>query len=182
MDKAYGYVYPFADSMAEVMSWVQPGGRQRFGYIDRTGKLLIPQIYHSGSAFVDGIAAVTVCGQSGYIGKNGEPGWGIKLRRNSSPPEAPAPSAITSDLLGRRDESHRSTESQSVARFGCMRSRRKEDLVHRGKFDGSNISGTHHQSPRRRNLPDRREAGRSSCNSREVEGKERFGGVCRPAN
>jgi hypothetical protein len=45
LDAAFQFVYPFSDGMAQVVSWVQPGGYQRVGYIDRTGALVIPQIY-----------------------------------------------------------------------------------------------------------------------------------------
>jgi hypothetical protein len=102
LDKAFQWVSPFADGMAEVRSWAQPGGYQEVGYIDRTGKLAIPQMYQSGSAFHDGIASVAVCGQSGYITKNGEPIWGIKLRASGPPAEsAPSPSTITPELVGK---------------------------------------------------------------------------------
>jgi hypothetical protein len=100
LDKAFHFVYPFADGMAEVVNWAQPGGYQRVGYIDRTGKMVIPQIYQAGSAFHDGIAFVASCGQSGYIGKAGEPVWGIKPRvRSSSSEAAPSSSAITPELI-----------------------------------------------------------------------------------
>jgi hypothetical protein len=102
LDKAFHRVFAFAGGMAEVMSRVQPGGHPKVGHIGRTGKLAIPQIYLSGSAFHEGIASVVACGQSGYIGKTGEPVWGIQLRAASSSPEAaPSPSFITPGLLER---------------------------------------------------------------------------------
>jgi hypothetical protein len=96
LDGDFGTASSFSDAMAQVEKRTMTGGYRAVGYIDRTGKLAIPAVYDGGSAFRNGRAAVSLCGQTGYIGKSGEPVWGIQPRASSAPPEAaPSPSVIT---------------------------------------------------------------------------------------
>lgn len=94
------WVEPFAEGMAQVRIRTEPGGFEKVGYIDRSGKFAIPPVYDAGSSFQDGLAAVILCNQSGYIATTGKPVWGIQSRTK---PAAPAKSstALTPELIAR---------------------------------------------------------------------------------
>jgi hypothetical protein len=100
LDRDFRAASPFLDGMSQVENRTQPGEPDKVGYIDRTGKPVIPPAYDRASAFRDGIAGVCVCGQTGYIDKAGGPVWGVRLRASSVQPEAaPSPSAVTPLLV-----------------------------------------------------------------------------------
>ena len=47
----------------------------RYGYIDQTGKIVIPVQVELAAPFVDGIARVVAEGKTGYINQRGEYVW-----------------------------------------------------------------------------------------------------------
>lgn len=76
----YDYVSGFSDGLACVrknsnLVWDDSGNLDilgwRFGFIDKTGKEVIPVQYESGGEFHEGLAAVRVDGKYGYIDKDG---------------------------------------------------------------------------------------------------------------
>src|SRR5712692_3711026 len=48
------------------------GSTMRYGYIDRTGKLVIPVQFESAEPFSEGLAAIRNCGQASFINKTGK--------------------------------------------------------------------------------------------------------------
>lgn len=65
----YSYVSGFSDGLACVRKGNAPVWR--YGFIDKTGKEVIPVQYETGSEFHEGLAAIMVDGKYGYIDKNG---------------------------------------------------------------------------------------------------------------
>jgi hypothetical protein len=103
VDKAVAWVEPFSDGLARVSVRSEKSSEEKFGYIDRSGKMLIPAEYQSATPFQGGLAFISHCGQSGYIDKMGRPVWGIRLRAATG--EAPAgldpqPSVLTPSRIG----------------------------------------------------------------------------------
>jgi hypothetical protein len=155
----YGYVeesgalripatFDDAGAFSEGIACVTRNGKT--GYIDKSGSFTVEPrfdaMHPEWSAFPRGwlvrIRKALEGRPAGYIDKTGS--WIIPPRYKSI---SSFPFTVWRLLLKRASlvrviSITPATESQSVARFGCLRSRRKEDLVHRGKFDGSNISGT----------------------------------------
>jgi hypothetical protein len=64
---------PFSEGFARVQQGRFP--QTRYGYIDRTGALVIKPQFEIASDFTDGIAMVLVEGKRGYINKAGEYIW-----------------------------------------------------------------------------------------------------------
>lgn len=64
-DVPYDEVYIFQEGLA----LVQQNGK--YGYIDRTGTLIIPTQYDYAGAFSEGLAPVKQKGKWGYIDRNG---------------------------------------------------------------------------------------------------------------
>jgi hypothetical protein len=62
----YSSIYAFCEGYAVVEKDSQ------YGYIDRSGTLVIPMIYNSASGFSDGLAVVFKDGKAGYINKAGQ--------------------------------------------------------------------------------------------------------------
>ena len=47
------------------------GSTMMYGYIDKTGKLVIPAVFNSAAPFSEGVAAVSKCDESYFIDKTG---------------------------------------------------------------------------------------------------------------
>lgn len=56
----------------EGLAYVRDSSSGMYGFIDKTGELVIPCLYESASSFSDGLAGVQVNGRWGYIDKTGE--------------------------------------------------------------------------------------------------------------
>lgn len=68
----YDYAGPFCDGLAAVMKYEEDGTR-KFGYIDKTGSLVIPLEYNwADNNFINGLARVEKDGKYGYIDKTGK--------------------------------------------------------------------------------------------------------------
>lgn len=71
--------YDFAWGFREGLAPVKRKGEARYGFIDRTGAMVIPPRFDDVLAFREGLAAVTVDGKVGYIDRSGrwvvEPKW-----------------------------------------------------------------------------------------------------------
>jgi hypothetical protein len=67
-------VSPFSEGLALVATAIQPKSRglTSYGYVDRTGKLVIPGAYEQGQDFHNGLAAVRSGARWGYINRQGE--------------------------------------------------------------------------------------------------------------
>ena len=62
----YDYAMRFSEGLASVEL------NNKWGFIDTTGKIVIPFVYESFSNFVKGLALVTINNKSFYINKKGE--------------------------------------------------------------------------------------------------------------
>src|SRR5271157_772028 len=75
--KGVSEAYPFSEGMAAVMpsvAAVMPSeGLGTFGYIDRTGRLIIPYQFAAAGPFREGLAAVVFDGRCYFEGRNGWP-------------------------------------------------------------------------------------------------------------
>ena len=65
IDCVYDEVRLFSDGLAGVKQ------NDKFGYIDKVGKLMIPLIYESGYSFIDGVAGVSKNKKHSFIDKKG---------------------------------------------------------------------------------------------------------------
>ena len=65
--------YDFAERFSDGLAAVKVGGR--FGYIDKTGRVVIPLQFDSAGEFSDGVAEVEVGGEFGYINTSGKYVW-----------------------------------------------------------------------------------------------------------
>ncbi len=63
---------PFAEGMAVVGKWGEGANEAFYGYIDRTGEIIIPVQFQGASSFSEGLAAVRVDGLWGYIDQTGQ--------------------------------------------------------------------------------------------------------------
>jgi len=63
----------FAERFSDGLAAVKVGGR--FGYIDKTGRVVIPLQFDSAGEFSDGVAEVEVGGEFGYINTSGKYVW-----------------------------------------------------------------------------------------------------------
>jgi len=61
-----------ASSFSEGLAAVCPLGSNRYGYIDKTGKVVIEPQFESAGDFSEGLAAVSMNGKFGYIDVNGQ--------------------------------------------------------------------------------------------------------------
>lgn len=67
----YNSVGPFCEGLAAVYK-ADADGNVKYGYIDTTGKVVIPLKYDHADNFSEGLAAVKVAGAEGYIDKTGK--------------------------------------------------------------------------------------------------------------
>ena len=80
MESMYDWVGDFSEGLATVkLNW-------KFGYIDKTGKEVIPLKYDYASEFSAGIAAAELYGNWGYIDKQGN--WRLYNKTSSALPES----------------------------------------------------------------------------------------------
>jgi len=70
VDEVYGWAEGFHDGMAKVSRQYAEGQPSKYGYIDRTGKEVVPTIYDRVNDFSDGLGqvAVDVDGPNGRVG------------------------------------------------------------------------------------------------------------------
>src|SRR5262249_21350315 len=61
--KEVSWVEPFAEGMAKATIHMEPHRVEKVGYIDRSGRFVIPPVYEAGSSFQDGLAFVVSCNQ-----------------------------------------------------------------------------------------------------------------------
>jgi hypothetical protein len=93
---------PFLEGMAVIRVKSGSAGAHKYGYIDRSGSVVIPPIYDSARPFQDGLAFVAACGQTGYISKDGTPVFGIQLGTTGvTARTAPPTTAITPEAIER---------------------------------------------------------------------------------
>ncbi len=64
------YAYDYAGAFREGLAKVKKDGK--YGYIDKTGREVIPLIYYSAYDFIEGLARVEKDGKCGYIDKTGK--------------------------------------------------------------------------------------------------------------
>ena len=65
----YGYDYNYIDCLSEGIAWVRKDGK--YGFVDKTGKVVIPLIYDDAYHFYNGEAEVSVDDERFYIDKEG---------------------------------------------------------------------------------------------------------------
>ena len=61
--------YDFVDEYSEGLAWVRLNGK--YGFIDKSGTLVIPCMYDYADSFHDGLAWVGLNGKDGFIDKSG---------------------------------------------------------------------------------------------------------------
>ncbi len=99
-------IRPFSDGLAqfEATSFGYPAkGPPLYGYLDRLGQIALPAVYLSADDFRAGLAAVSICGDSGYIDRTGKPIWGLESLTRERPDlaAAPDPSRIRTTTLAK---------------------------------------------------------------------------------
>jgi hypothetical protein len=74
-NRLYKETYFWADDFSEGMAAVQKGQHDKKGYIDATGRVVIPPRFDEAWPFTDGAALVRVGGKWGYVNKSGAFIW-----------------------------------------------------------------------------------------------------------
>jgi hypothetical protein len=74
IEPAFDFVLKFSEGLAPVMTKGPSGNR--WGYVDNTGKTVIPASFEEADEFLGGVARVRSQGKTGYIGRDGKYVWG----------------------------------------------------------------------------------------------------------
>jgi hypothetical protein len=68
-EPVFGHIEPFSEGLAAVKA---DGARNKYGYIDRTGKLAVPFLYDEALRFSEGLSAVRNEREWGFIERSGD--------------------------------------------------------------------------------------------------------------